>query len=371
MKRVLIGFIMDGHAGGIDKYLLNFLEQVHSEDIKIDFLTNKINLELKEDLSKFGCELYEVSTLKHPIKQYKMICNIINQNKYDVSYFNISTAINCIGPLAAKKCNVNLKIIHSHSTANDCTNSLKRSILDIVHNICKTFLYKSADKLLACSKLAGQWLYPKKIFESNRFEVIHNAIDTSKYEYNEKIRIRTRNSLNIGNKHVIGFVGNFCYPKNIFFLLDIFKKICDLRSDCLLMLVGDGPDYEKSIQYAKQLNIYKNILFLGRRNDVNSLMQAMDVFVLPSRFEGLGIVGIEAQASGLKCVFSDLIPKDVKVTKNCTFLSLKSPKINWTSSICNNFDYIRVSQRDNILKNKYDIDSQRQDLRNILILKGM
>ena len=125
--KILVGFIMDGKAGGIDKYLLNFLEQVHNECVQVDFLTNHIDANLKQKLEQYDSHLYEVANLKQPNLQYRQICDIIQKNKYDVTYFNISTAISRIGPQAAFDCNVPIRVIHSHSTGNDCSNPYKRN----------------------------------------------------------------------------------------------------------------------------------------------------------------------------------------------------------------------------------------------------
>ena len=177
--KILVGFIMDGKAGGIDKYLLNFLEQVHNECVQVDFLTNHIDANLKQKLEQYDSHLYEVANLKQPNLQYRQICDIIQKNKYDVTYFNISTAISRIGPQAAFDCNVPIRVIHSHSTGNDCSNPYKRKLLDFLHNKYKKQLYKTANRFYACSKKAGLWMFPESIVESDKFKVIHNAPNTS------------------------------------------------------------------------------------------------------------------------------------------------------------------------------------------------
>jgi len=357
---------MNGNAGGIDKYLLNFLDSVSNNSLKIDFLTNEIDIKLQKDLSFYGCTLYEISTLKHPIKQYRQVYDIIKENKYDVTYFNISTAINCIAAIAAQKCKVPVRILHSHASGNDSDSSLKKFILNVMHIMCKLRLYKAANKFLACSKKAGYWLYPKRLVKAEKLQIINNAIDTSLFKYDKEIRNSIRKELCIENEHVIGFVGNFSYQKNIFFLLDVFSIICKQKPNCVLMLAGDGPDFVRAHIKANELNINDKVLFLGRRKDVSSLMQAMDAFVLPSKSEGLGIVGIEAQACGLRCIFSDNVPEEIKVTSNCEFLSLKENKEKWANIIISNFYYERKDETDSIKERGYDIKEQQKILQNIL-----
>lgn len=204
MKRILAGFIGDGKAGGVDRYLLNFLEAVHDEDVQVDFLTNEINQELENNLKQYGSRLYAVTTLKHPFRQYRQVCAVLKENSYDMVYLNLSTAIECIAAFAARRMKVKERALHSHSSGNDRQSTLSRMIYNGIHRICRLFLYRAGTVFYACSVKAGEWLYPEKIVQSNQFEVIYNAVDRSRFCYQPAIRQKIRAELGVEENYVIG-----------------------------------------------------------------------------------------------------------------------------------------------------------------------
>ena len=333
MSKMLIGFIMNGKAGGIDKYLLNFFESVHSEEAQIDFLTNEIDPDLQNMLSAYHSKLYEIANLKHPISQYRQVREILHTGEYDAVYLNISTAIDCVAAIAAKHERVKRIMIHSHSTGNDCENVVKRKIFDFIHGICRCFLFRYATEYYGPSREAGLWMFPGEIVDSDKFEIIYNAVDRNKFCYREEIREEVRGELEVHGEFVIGHIGNFCYQKNQPFLLQVFAEILRREPKAVLFLVGDGHSFVPMKELAKKLKISSNVKFLGRRGDVDRLCQAMDVFVLPSNFEGLGIVAIEAQSSGVPCVMSSTVPRECEITKRCTFLDLRESAKHWADVI--------------------------------------
>ena len=161
MKKILVGYIMDGSKGGIDRYLLRFVEQVWEEGMQIDFLSDRDSDKLKKKLEKYKSRVFPVPSLWHPLAQYQQTRKIMEQNRYDIVYLNISTAIDFIGAKAAKDSGVREVILHSHSGGNDCENAKKRMIYDMLHHICKTFFFRLGTRHYACSKSAGFWMYPK------------------------------------------------------------------------------------------------------------------------------------------------------------------------------------------------------------------
>lgn len=338
MKKILIGYLLDGSTGGIDKYLMNLMQSIPFEkgDVQVDFLTNQITDKLKEAVAPYHSRVFEVATLKHPIRQYKQMVSILNENQYDIAYFNISTALHCVGAAAAKKCGVEKRIIHSHASGIDEANKLRRSIYTVLNKIlAKTFVYKQGTDFYACSETAGLWVFPEKIVHSDRFHVIKNTVNVAKYAYSPTTREAVRKEMGLENKFVLGNVAIFAYYKNHDFLLKVFQKVHDKNPKAVLMLVGDGVLFDQIVQKATALGLKDSILFLGQRNDVDALMQAMDVFLLPSIFEGFGIVGIEAQVSGLHCVFSDRVPREVAFTDGCAFLEInkKNSASVWAKQI--------------------------------------
>lgn len=271
-----------------------------------------------------------------------------------------------IGPQAAFDCNVPIRVIHSHSTGNDCPNPYKRKLLDFLHNKYKKQLYKTANRFYACSKKAGLWMFPESIVESDKFKVIHNAVDTKKFAYNINTRQQMRKNLGVEDNFVIGHVGNFCYPKNYPFILDVVEAASKQNPKIRLLLAGTGPDFEHVQNLVKDKNLQNKVIFLGQRSDIHDIMQAMDVFLFPSRFEGLGIVLIEAQASGLPCVTSTAVPYEAAVTKSTIFLSLDDTIQKWVDTVCGFETYERVDKTDEIIAAGYDLAGEKEAYMSII-----
>lgn len=364
--KILVGFIRDGQAGGVDKYLLTFAKCVRNNDIKIDFLTNNKNLKLEQELKKYNSELYEVASLKHPFLQYKQILNLLREEKYDMTYFNISTAISFIGPYAAYKAKIFKRAIHSHSSGNDCENFWKRKILDLVHNIGKQFLYKFGNQYYGCSKAAGYWLFPSKIVESSKFKIIYNAVDLERFKYDKELRKNLRKEYGLEKCLVLGHIGSFSYQKNHLYLIQIFSELVKREPLARLLLVGEGHNLKKIEKKVTELGLEEKVIFLGWRNDVEKLYQIMDIFLLPSYFEGLPIVGVEAQGTGLKCLFSDKITDEVKLTREARFLPIDQSVKQWVDCILDERQYCREINVLSEYKSCYDLKVQEESYRRII-----
>ncbi len=371
MKKILVGFIMDGHGGGVDNYLLNFLKNVNSNDVQIDFLTNKIDARLQKFLSKYHSKLFQVANLKHPVRQFHQVSKIIKEGQYEIVYLNISTAIDCVAAWAAKKEKVSHILIHSHSSGNDCENLLKRISFNALHYVCRIFLYRTATRYYACSKKAGLWLFPKKIVESNDFQTVFNAVDLQKYTFHDQIREEVRKELKVENNFVIGNVGSFSYAKNHFFLIKVFEKIREKDQNAVLLLAGKGVRLEKVRAFVKKKNLEESVKFLGFRKDINRLFQGMDFFLLPSCFEGLPTVSIEAQCTGLPCLMSENITSEAKISRDCWFLPLKKSSDQWADFVLSH----RKKNRDEICllgeKEKYSLKELRKQQKEMILGIGV
>ncbi len=358
MERVLVGYLIDGKHSGIDKYLLNVLKMVSSEHVRFDFLTTQINEKLAQYLKKYYANLYEVPSLKHPLEQYKRVKQLIEQHHYTIAYFNISESFNCAGVKAAKDCGVKKIIVHSHSAGIDSHNLLKRNVRLALHSIFKHLLVNWTTDYFACSKKAGQWMFPNSVIVSKQLQLIQNAVDTERFAYNEETRQKVRKKLGLENKFIVGHIGNFCYQKNIEFLIEVIRELVSIKSNAVLLSVGVGPDREMAQQLVNRYQLQDNVYFLGQRDDVPQLLQAMDLFLLPSRFEGLPIVGIEAQVAGLRIILSDTISEEVKLSENCIFVSLNDSAKYWAKKIKENAVYKRVYTEQ--LKANYYFDIKQQ-----------
>lgn len=322
-KKVLIGYIGDGHAGGVDKYILNLISTVQRGIYDIDLLTNHIDLELCKKLKQQNINLYEIPTLKHPIKQYKKMKEILASNKYDITYFNISTAIHCIGIMAAKKCKVNSRVVHGHSSGFDIENKYKRFIMTAFHLIGKRIVSNDATTFVACSQKAGEWLYTSNVLNSDNYFVVPNSVDLKKFVYNEATRNMMREKMGWNDKRVLIHVANFTYQKNNEFMIEVFKQLKEVQTNSVLVLIGKGNKEEKIRNMVKNYGLREDVVFLKDIPNVNDYLQAADLFLLPSFFEGYPISALEAQVNGLPCILSERITSESKITERCIFLPLE------------------------------------------------
>lgn len=340
------------NCAGIETLLVNVLKSIDKKNFKIDFLVvaNKEYFYTKEVLN-LGSKIYSypfknVHKILIPFFFLKELILLL-KNKYDVvhCHFYFSAGIVLF---IAWLCGVKKRIVHSHNAREIfAPKILKKIFTKIMQKMIDLF---ATDKI-ACSKEAGIALYGK----NSSFKVINNGIDINKFKYNAEIRNKIRKQLNIENKFVVGHIGRFDKQKNHDFLIDIFNEIYKQEKNAILILLGEGQLQKNIKGKVKNLNLQNSVMFLGNQSNVNEFYQAMDVFVLPSLHEGLPIVGVEAQTSGLPCFFSDTISKDLNII-NSYFLPLENSEKYWTNEILKiyaNFNRVDVSQK--VVDFKYDI----------------
>ena len=202
------------------------------------------------------------------------------------------------------------------------------------------------------------------MFPDGKFKIINNAIDLTKFQYNRKFRSDIRNSLGLDGKFVIGHVGRYCKIKNQMFLLDVFAEVKKIKPESILLLVGKGPDEQMIRNKISKLGLENSVMMLIDRSDVDRLYQAFDVFVLPSLFEGVPVVGIEAQANGLPCSVSDRISDELLITNNIQSMPIKSPAIEWANMILNCNLKRNNRARQELSDARYDIETEAKQLQN-------
>lgn len=322
-KKILIGFLNDGKAGGVDKYIMSLVGGINKEKYSITLLTKRLDAEVEQELVKAGILTQQHSSAKNLIKQYKELKNLMYEKKYDVVYFNMSTAILGIGLLAAKKVGVKKRIIHSHSSGYDSESRAKRIIMTTAHKIMKRVCFSSATTFIACSEKAGEWMYTPEILKSENYHVIHNTTCFAEFRFNPEVREQVRKKLDLGNKKVLIHVAGFSYVKNHGFIITVMKKIIQKDTNTMLLLVGKGENEQKIRKKVRELGLDRYIIFTGQVDNVTDYLQASDIFVLPSYFEGYPISALEAQINGLICILSDTITRESKITTKCNFLPLK------------------------------------------------
>lgn len=344
--------------GGIEQFMINYGQNINKERITFDFINvfeETKSQKFYEELLKIG-QVYDIDDYrKHPFKSYKQLKKIINEGKYDIIHYNMNSAVFLLPLICAKNSNAKRVIAHSHNSDND-----KGIIKSIVHFINKHFITFFASDYFACSEKAAKWFFSKKTINSDKFKIINNAIDIDKFQYNPVTREQYRRDLNLNNSLVIAHVGRFNKQKNHEKLIEIFKEIHEIENNSTLLLIGDGILRENIQDKVEKLGLSNNVKFLGIRKDVSSLLQAADVFVFPSLYEGLGMVLIEAQASGLPCFTSkDVVPDEAKVTSLLNFIDLEESAGNWAKEIVLNYKkYERRNTNREITERGYNIKNE-------------
>ncbi|OCA84623.1 glycosyltransferase family 1 protein [Bacillus sp. FJAT-27986] len=328
---------------GITNVILNYYEHIDRHKVHFDVVLTRGAMDwVVNKIKSYGGDIYEMPCRdKKPLTYIRKLKKLILDNNYSVVHVHGNSGTMAIDIYAAKIAKTKVRIAHSHNTTGN---------YKIVHKLLKPLLNSNRTHALACSDLAGKWAF------NNNFEVIKNGIDTTRFIYNQEIRDRYRKNLDLENCFVIGHIGHMSYQKNHEFLIDIFFRVYKNNKNARLLLIGDGKNREMIESQINDLSLSEAVIMLGKRDDVSSLLQAMDVFLLPSRHEGLGIVNIEAQATGLKCVVADTIPQEAKVSENIHFLSLNSPIEDWTDLILSFEEgYVRKNSSQLIIDNGYDI----------------
>lgn len=337
--------------GGAETMVMNIYRSIDRTKIQFDFLIHtEEKCDYTDEILELGGRIYSISryNFKNHFKYKEQWEKFFKEhNEYKIIHGHVrSTA--AIYLKIAKKYNLRT-IAHSHNTSSG------RGIKAIGKNILQYPIRYIADYFFACSESAAIWLFGEKKYNTGGVEIIKNPIDTKKYIYDNEIRENVRKELKIEDKFVIGHVGRFHTQKNHEFLLKIFKKIYDVNRDSILLLVGEGEIKSVIENKVEEMGLKKNVIFYGSTSKVNELFQSMDVFVFPSLYEGLGIVAIESQASGLVTICSENIPKEAAITNNLIYMSLEESAESWAKEILENSRYVRKNMYKEICDSGYDI----------------
>ena len=353
--KVLIVSTVRFRLNGITSVIMNYYRKMDKSNMKIDFVViNDISEEYKEELQENNSEVFYLDRKNNPIKYMFDLKNILKNNNYDVIHIHGNSALIAIETIVAKYSKIPVRIVHSHNTT--CSHK-------VLHKLLQPVLNKTANHAFACGEEAGKWL-----FGNNSYELIKNGIDLSVFNYDEEKRNVFRNKINAGNCKVIGHVGNFIYQKNHEFLIDSFNELLKKDKNYLLLLISDGVLLEHIKEKVNKLGISENVMFLGKTTEVSNYLQAMDIFLLPSHFEGLPVVLIESQALGLPCIVSDKVSKHAKLTDLIEFVPINNTT-KWVNKIINtNIDNRKekcVKAHISIDKNGYNVDNNAYKMKNL------
>lgn len=331
-KKILIVTACDLSGGGVPVFLYNMLSNMDIKELCIHiYFPGKIVLqELADKFLELGTVLYtgecgEGENVREIA--YNDIACLTGLYKYDVIHSNSGKVwINYYSCYFGIKNNIPVRIVHSHNALLP----RKKPEIQRQDDNYRQFIRENATDFLACSVKAAKWLFGP---DFQNYIILKNGIDLENYKFDIDARAKYHKELGLNNKFVIGHVGRFVKQKNHIFLLEVFSEIIKNDSDCILLMAGGGELLEEIKETSKKMGINNKCVFLGERMDIYGLLNAMDVFVFPSLFEGLPISLIEAQANGLPCVISDEITKEVCLLKEITMLSLKDSAKHWAGQV--------------------------------------
>lgn len=336
--------------GGEETMLMNYYRNIDRTKVQFDFLVhyNKIGV-YEEEITILGGNIYRAFPIRpwNYGKYRQWLKKFFDTHTNEFAAVHAHILENCGFVLqAAYEAGIPIRVAHSHLAA---------PVLDIklpFRKYGKYVLRKAhATKNFACGIEAGRYLY-----DSNDFTVLPNAIDTKKFKFDERVRGEIRGALGIGdNCLVIGNVARFHPVKNQSYLIDIFEKIHEQRHDSVLLLVGVGQEQQNVMDKVEKRGLKEAVQFLNVRTDVNCLLQGMDVFVFPSKVEGLPVSLVEAQASGIPCVISDRVSEETAITDLVQFVPLNRTPEQWAETVLKAASIKRADVTDQIKSAHYDI----------------
>lgn len=345
-------------TGGTECLIMNWYRNIDRSKVQFDFLVRSKDDNFVEEINNLGGNIYYTSEFpRHILRNFRETNDIIKMGKWDVIHVHGNAAIYMTPLILAKKYNVPCRVMHSHNV------EAKKSIYAYIHNFNRCFIPMCATDQLACSSFAGNWM-----FGQTQYKVLKNGLNIENYVFDSRNRKKIRDEFNLDNKFVIGNVGRFTRQKNHEYLLRIFYQVKKRKPESVLLLVGDGELKEDIIQRAEALGIIDSIILAGKRDDVGNVLSAMDVFVFPSLFEGLGNVLIEAQINGLQCfISSEAITKEVRITANLHEIPLTRCYEEWADEIIAVNDCENNREIDELLlrESGYDIKEVVMNLVNI------
>lgn len=355
MKKILIVNTLGLHYEGITSVIYNFISNMDRTDMKIDFIAfDGMNPELKRDFEKLG-EIRITPRRKKDVKGYIKALDKILDDGYDIIHIHGNSGTMAIETVLAKRHKVKKIITHCHNTT--CSHP-------VVNKMLIPIMKSTATDFMSCSKASGKWLYGK-----SDYTVLNNAIKLDRFEFDEKVREECRKELGFGDEFIVGNIGHFHEQKNHTFLVEIYAEFHRICPESKLLLVSDGPKLDEIKEKVKSLGISNSVIFAGRRSDPERMYQAMDLFLLPSLWEGLPVVMLEAQAAGLPLLVSDTVTQDAKCCDTTVYKSLGDGAQSWAKDIAaiKSRRKDRTNRRKDIAEHGFDILSEAGKLRDIYL----
>ena len=331
--------------GGLETMIMNYYRNIDRSKVQFDFLVHRdFEADYDKEIIELGGEIYRVPPMNPlSIGYYQALDDFFSNHKYDI----VHSHLDCMSayPLwFAKKYGVKTRIAHAHNKNQD------KNLKYIIKVISKKWMPRYATHLFACGQQAGKWM-----FSGQSFIVVNNAINAREFVYSKEQELICKKKFGVEGKFVLGHIGRFAPQKNHFFLIDVFNKVLEKHAEAVLLLVGTGDGQNDIIRKVQSLNIQNSVHFLGKRNDIADILQAMDVFVFPSLYEGVSVATIEAQAAGVPCVLSDQVPVECRMSQDVEFVSLHDSVDVWAEVICKYRKHKKTNNYIDICNKGYDI----------------
>jgi len=345
--------------GGLETMIMNYYRHMDRSRVQFDFLVHRdFRADYDDEIEALGGRIYRISRQNPWSRSYLGELDRFFQGHPEYQIVHVhQDCLSSVALKAAKKNGVPVRIGHSHSSSQD------KNLKYPIKLFYKRFIPAYATLLFACGREAGEWM-----FDGAPFRVLNNAIDTRAYTFDPDKRSWIRQTLGIGvDAFVVGHVGRFHAVKNHSFLLEVFRQLHHRNPNSVLLLVGDGDLREQMEKKAEAMGIFDAVVFTGIRSDVPDLMQAMDCFVFPSLYEGIGIVVLEAQAAGLTCVVSDSVPAECAKTHLVTRISLKESAEIWAERVLEQGGKVRIDTYNEFVQAGYDITQCAKWLQNFYL----
>jgi len=362
------------NPGGIETLIMNLYRNIDRNKVQFDFLTHKgLDGIFDDEIRRLGGRIYKMPQIRNGNKTYYFRLFIYiyalkeffrEHKEYHVIHGHMTNTAAIYMPIAKKFGNVTCCIAHSHLT--QARPGMAGKVTDFLHRLVPSV----ATDYFACSEMAAHWIFSEEDIQNGHVTIMKNGVNVEKFCYRPDISAMVRAELGIEGKLIIGNVARFKKEKNHIFLIDIFQALHKIIPDSLLVIVGEGELMQEVKERVKRLGLEDVVMFLGVRQDVDRLMQAMDVFLLPSLYEGLPVVGIEAQASGLPVFTSTEVTIEMDITGHVKFLSLELSASQWATEILKCIKtYQRFDVSKQITQNGYDIKNTAEFMQEFYLAK--
>ncbi|MEE8703945.1 MAG: glycosyltransferase [Olsenella sp.] len=360
-KRPLRVAFIEGkmNSGGKKTLTMQYFKNFDPDEVEVWFVCDEdSNAVPTEEIEAAGGHVVMVTPYQHIFGNMRDMRRLFEEVGFDVLHAWDST-MNLFPLRVAEKAGVPVRISESLSMAH---RGEPKTVLKL---ILRKFSHLYATHFMACGKDCGRWQFGDRLFHAGRVDVFKTAITSERYAFNPELRARVRNELGVPEGALLlGFIGRFAYQKNPMFLMRVFREVARLRPDTRLLLIGDGEYREQMLSYAEGEGIAESLIYLGRREDIIGFYQAMDCFLLPSMYEGLPVVGLEAQVAGLDVFFSDEITREAAFCGLGHFYPLSDGAESWAKSILSVMDSVepRSSRAEECMAAGYDAKSEARRL---------